>query len=215
VSRGWLFPLRLAFVLLLVLQAALPYRPALPAPETLADSDAELISTAAPPAAANLDLNLDLNLNLDLFTGQRLEQRLGVAEGGLDRGLYFYGARCCDSSLGRFIQADTIVPQPGNPQALNRYVAFSMVARFEQLQLDGEIGLDLTASLPAEQLRDERIHSTEQQVCPASVEEFTDPAPQTLLSLLRKRQRIHNRQVIQLTGLHLERVAAIGAADPM
>jgi RHS repeat-associated protein len=55
------------------------------------------------------------------FTGQRLEQRLGVAEGGLDRGLYFYGARWYDSSLGRFIQADTLVPQPGNPQALNRY----------------------------------------------------------------------------------------------
>jgi RHS repeat-associated protein len=55
------------------------------------------------------------------YTGQRLEQRLGVAEGGLDRGLYFYGARWYDSSLGRFIQADTIVPQPGNPQSLNRY----------------------------------------------------------------------------------------------
>jgi RHS repeat-associated protein len=55
------------------------------------------------------------------FTGQRLEQRLGTPEGGLDRGLYFYGARWYDSSLGRFIQADTIVPQPGNPQALNRY----------------------------------------------------------------------------------------------
>ncbi len=55
------------------------------------------------------------------FTGQRLEARLGTPESGLDRGLYFYGARWYDSSLGRFIQADTIVPQPGNPQALNRY----------------------------------------------------------------------------------------------
>jgi len=55
------------------------------------------------------------------FTGQRLEQRLGAPEGGLDRGLYFYGARWYDSSLGRFIQADTIVPSPGNPQSLNRY----------------------------------------------------------------------------------------------
>ena len=26
-----------------------------------------------------------------------------------------------DPALGRFTQADTIVPQPGNPQALNRY----------------------------------------------------------------------------------------------
>ncbi len=55
------------------------------------------------------------------FTGQRLEQRLGTPENGSDRGLYFYGARWYDSSLGRFISPDTIVPQPGNPQALNRY----------------------------------------------------------------------------------------------
>ncbi|MBM4092622.1 MAG: RHS repeat-associated core domain-containing protein, partial [Planctomycetes bacterium] len=55
------------------------------------------------------------------FTGQRLEQRLGAPEGGLDRGLYFYGARWYDSTIGRFIQADTIVPSPGDPQSLNRY----------------------------------------------------------------------------------------------
>jgi len=55
------------------------------------------------------------------FTGQRLEQRLGAPEGGLDRGLYFYGARWYDSSLGRFLSPDSIVPKPGNPQSLNRY----------------------------------------------------------------------------------------------
>ena len=32
------------------------------------------------------------------FTGQRLEQRLGAPEGGLDRRLYFYGARCAARS---------------------------------------------------------------------------------------------------------------------
>ncbi len=36
-------------------------------------------------------------------------------------GLMYYGARFYDGALGRFIQPDTIVPEPGNPQALNRY----------------------------------------------------------------------------------------------
>jgi len=35
--------------------------------------------------------------------------------------LYFYDARSYDPSLGRFIQADTLVPSPANPQSLNRY----------------------------------------------------------------------------------------------
>jgi RHS repeat-associated protein len=45
------------------------------------------------------------------FTGQRQD----VA------GLYFYQARWYDAQLGRFLQPDTIVPEPGNPQSLNRY----------------------------------------------------------------------------------------------
>ncbi|MHB1356509.1 MAG: RHS repeat-associated core domain-containing protein [Anaerolineae bacterium] len=46
------------------------------------------------------------------YTGQREEAALG---------LYDYGARWYDPAIGRFIQADTIVPEPGNPQSLNRY----------------------------------------------------------------------------------------------
>jgi RHS repeat-associated protein len=49
------------------------------------------------------------------YTGQRME---GI-------GLYDYGARWFDASLGRFVQADTIVPNPGDPQAWDRYAAMA------------------------------------------------------------------------------------------
>ena len=48
------------------------------------------------------------------FTGQRSE------EAGLGS-LYDYGARFYSPALGRFLSPDTIVPEPGNPQSLNRY----------------------------------------------------------------------------------------------
>jgi len=35
--------------------------------------------------------------------------------------LYDYRARFYDPALGRFLQPDPVVPEPGNPQALNRY----------------------------------------------------------------------------------------------
>ncbi len=38
-----------------------------------------------------------------------------------DTGLYYYGARYYDAELGRFIQADPIVPGTQNSQAFNRY----------------------------------------------------------------------------------------------
>ncbi len=43
----------------------------------------------------------------------------GQPDSGL--GLMYYGARFYDGALGRFIQPDTIVSEPGDPQALNRY----------------------------------------------------------------------------------------------
>jgi RHS repeat-associated protein len=49
------------------------------------------------------------------FTGQYHEQGLPGAEG-----LSYYGARWYDAQLGRFVSADTIVPNPANPQDLNR-----------------------------------------------------------------------------------------------
>ena len=35
--------------------------------------------------------------------------------------MLFYNARWYDPVIGRFLAADTIVPEPGNPQSLNRY----------------------------------------------------------------------------------------------
>jgi RHS repeat-associated protein len=46
------------------------------------------------------------------FTGQREDATIG---------LYYFNARYLDPQIGRFTQADTIVPEPGDPQALNRY----------------------------------------------------------------------------------------------
>jgi RHS repeat-associated protein len=46
------------------------------------------------------------------FTGQRNESTLG---------LYFYNSRWLDPALGRFIQADPVVPNPLNSQSLDRY----------------------------------------------------------------------------------------------
>jgi RHS repeat-associated protein len=46
------------------------------------------------------------------FTGQREDATIA---------LYFYNARYYDPALGRFIQADTLVPDPADPQSLNRF----------------------------------------------------------------------------------------------
>jgi RHS repeat-associated protein len=46
------------------------------------------------------------------FTGQRVERGFGLMD---------YRARYYDPRLGRFISADAVVPEPGNPQAWNRY----------------------------------------------------------------------------------------------
>ena len=46
------------------------------------------------------------------YTGQRHEP---------DIKLYYYIARWYDNRRGRFTQPDTIVPEPANPQSLNRY----------------------------------------------------------------------------------------------
>ena len=46
------------------------------------------------------------------FTGQRFERSVGT---------YNYGASWYDPAIGRFLQADSMVPDPVDPQSLNRY----------------------------------------------------------------------------------------------
>ena len=46
------------------------------------------------------------------FTGQTEDQSIG---------LYWYQSRAYDPDTGRFCSPDVVVPEPGNPQALNRY----------------------------------------------------------------------------------------------
>jgi RHS repeat-associated protein len=50
------------------------------------------------------------------YTGQRNEAGLGLMD---------YGARFYDPTLGRFVSADTIVPEPANPQDWNRFAYVS------------------------------------------------------------------------------------------
>jgi len=57
-----------------------------------------------------------------LSTGNMFTDRLFTGQRQLaDLGIYQFGARFYSPKLGRFLSADTIVPEPFNPQSLNRY----------------------------------------------------------------------------------------------
>jgi RHS repeat-associated protein len=53
--------------------------------------------------------------------GMSVSHKYTSQEFDAETGLYYYNARYYNPALGRFISADTIVPSPSNPQALNRY----------------------------------------------------------------------------------------------
>jgi RHS repeat-associated protein len=62
------------------------------------------------------------------YTGQRQAEA----------GLYFYNARWYDPQLGRFVQADTVIPSPGNPLAWDRY-AYTMNNPINYIDPSGHI----------------------------------------------------------------------------
>ena len=51
----------------------------------------------------------------------RKNQYTGQESDLAETGLYYYGARYYDPAIGRFITADSIVQDPGDPQSFNRY----------------------------------------------------------------------------------------------
>lgn len=76
----------------------------LPRPET-----SQMVAVAASPAAPATGSSLPTDY---LFTGQKWDSATG---------LYKMGDRYYDPTLGRFISPDSFIPDPGNPQDLNRY----------------------------------------------------------------------------------------------
>jgi RHS repeat-associated protein len=64
------------------------------------------------PYGGILTSTIPLTVTDRLFTGQRWDATIG---------LYDYNARFYDPQTGTFIQPDSIVPQPGNPIAWNRF----------------------------------------------------------------------------------------------
>ena len=63
-------------------------------------------------------------------------------------GLMHYGARYYHPALGRFVSADTIVPDPGNPQSWNRYT-YVLNNPHRYVDPDGRTPLLVTAAIGA------------------------------------------------------------------
>jgi len=79
----------------------------------VADADGVgLGSVIYDPYGAVLESTLSVTVTDRLFTSQRWDATIG---------LYDYNARFYDPYLNRFLSPDSIIPDPANPQDLNRY----------------------------------------------------------------------------------------------
>ncbi len=74
-----------------------------------------------------------------------------LVTGDNDLGLIYMNARYYLPQVGRFISADTMVPEPGNPQSYNRYVYVrNSPMNFTDPTGHREIGADENDLLPYE-----------------------------------------------------------------
>ena len=77
----------------------------------LNDSFTALDGMRYKPYGEDRDTGTSLNTDRK-FTGQTEDEAAG---------LYWYASRAYDPAIGRFVSPDSIVPDPSNPQSLNRY----------------------------------------------------------------------------------------------
>ena len=77
----------------------------------LNDSFAALDGMRYKPYGEDRDTGSSLNTDRK-FTGQTEDEAAG---------LYWYASRAYDPAIGRFVSPDSVVPDPDNPQSLNRY----------------------------------------------------------------------------------------------
>ncbi|RJQ36628.1 MAG: RHS repeat-associated core domain-containing protein [Dehalococcoidia bacterium] len=130
-----------------------------------------------------------------LFTGQRLDETE----------LYYYGARYYDPSIGRFISPDTVVPEPFNSQAFNRY---SYVLNNPLIYIDptGKIfqiaGIDVTDLIDVDEewtpsesyLRSQGMVAANFRILAAAYRTIRGVDPKTIDDL------INSTRIINLTG---------------
>jgi RHS repeat-associated protein len=78
----------------------------------IANTDGSYFSELRYSAFGEIRFSFNITPTDYRYTGQLSQATIG---------LYYYGARWYDPALGRFVQADTIVPGAGNPMAWDRY----------------------------------------------------------------------------------------------
>ncbi|MGH7802113.1 MAG: RHS repeat domain-containing protein, partial [Thermodesulfobacteriota bacterium] len=83
------------------------------------------------------DPNVDFLQNTHEYTAKELDE---------DIGLYYYGARYYNPSIGRFMSVDPALGDPNDPQSWNRY-AYVQNNPFNYVDPDGEAACDVASEL--------------------------------------------------------------------